>query len=129
VNSGWTHPAARPLLGARLEAGLEYGAARDHERAVAWLAEGLDLAIATGDRERLVAQMSDLRRASLVAATVPGDLTGDHRRIAPEPQTDLGVFQGLGQAAGDLLAIDQHQHLAHGASCPTDSARSNATTG
>jgi hypothetical protein len=67
VNSGWTHPAARPLLGARLEAGLEYGAARDHERAVAWLAEGLDLAIATGDRERLVAQMSDLRRASLAA--------------------------------------------------------------
>ena len=48
-------------------AGLEYGAARDHERAVVWLAEGLDLAIATGDRERLVAQMSDLRRASLAA--------------------------------------------------------------
>ena len=34
------------------------------------------------------------------AATVPGDLTRDHRRIAPEPQTDLGEFQGLGQAVG-----------------------------
>ena len=39
-------------------AGLEYGAAGDHERAVAWLTEGLKLAIATGDPERLVAQMS-----------------------------------------------------------------------
>ena len=58
-----------------------------------------------------------------------GDLARDHRRIPPEPQTDLVVFQGLGEAAGDLLAISQHQHLAHGASCPTDLARSNATTG
>jgi tetratricopeptide (TPR) repeat protein len=48
-------------------AGLEYGAAGDHERAVAWLAEGLELAIATRDPERLVAQMSDLRRESLAA--------------------------------------------------------------
>ena len=48
-------------------AGLEYGAAGDHERAVAWLTEGLELALATGDPERLVAQMSDLRRESLAA--------------------------------------------------------------
>ena len=29
----------------------------------------------------------------------------------------------------DLLAIGQHQHLAHGASCLTYPTRSNATTG
>ena len=48
-------------------AGLEYGAAGDHERAVDWLTEGLELALAAGDPERLVAQMSDLRRESLAA--------------------------------------------------------------
>jgi tetratricopeptide (TPR) repeat protein len=48
-------------------AGLEYGAAGDHKRAIAWLAEGLELAIGTGDPERLVGQMSDLRRESLAA--------------------------------------------------------------
>ena len=48
-------------------AGLEYGAADDHERALAWLTEGLELALSTGDPERLVAQMSDLRRESLKA--------------------------------------------------------------
>jgi tetratricopeptide (TPR) repeat protein len=42
-------------------AGLEYGAAGDHERALEWLTEGLELALSTGDPERLVAQMSDLR--------------------------------------------------------------------
>ena len=48
-------------------AGLEYGAAGDHERALEWLTEGLELALSTGDPERLVAQMSDLRRESLDA--------------------------------------------------------------
>ena len=48
-------------------AGLEYGAAGDHERALEWLTEGLELALSTGDPERLVAQMSDLRRESLKA--------------------------------------------------------------
>ena len=48
-------------------AGLEYGAAGDDERALEWLTEGLELALSTGDPERLVAQMSDLRRESLKA--------------------------------------------------------------
>lgn len=56
-------------------AGLEYGCAGDHERAVGWLAEGLELAMRTGDPERLVAQMSDLRRDSLAA------LSRDHDEL------------------------------------------------
>ena len=50
-------------------------------------------------------------------AAVPSDLARDHRGVPPQPATDLLVFQGLGQTAGDLLAVGQHQHLAHGASC------------
>ena len=48
-------------------AGLEYADHGDHETALAWLSEGLELALGTGDPERLVAQLSDLRRRSLRA--------------------------------------------------------------
>jgi tetratricopeptide (TPR) repeat protein len=48
-------------------AGLEYGHAGDHERALVWLTEGLELALHTGDPQRLVAQLSDLRREQLAA--------------------------------------------------------------
>lgn len=54
-------------------AGLEYAAAGDHERALEWLTEGLDLALRTGDPEGLVAQLSDLRRESLTALGRPLD--------------------------------------------------------
>src|SRR4051794_3286944 len=64
-----------------------------------------------------------------LTAAVAGDLATDHRPITTESKADLLVLQGLGQTAGDLLAISQHQHLAPRASCPADSARSNATTG
>jgi hypothetical protein len=60
------------------------------------------------------------RRPVPLAATVASNLAADHRRITTEPNADLLVLQGFGQTAGDLLAINQHQHLAHGASCPTD---------
>jgi tetratricopeptide (TPR) repeat protein len=48
-------------------AGLEYGAAGDPTRALAWLTPGLKLALDTGDPERLVAQLADLRREQLTA--------------------------------------------------------------
>jgi tetratricopeptide (TPR) repeat protein len=48
-------------------AGLEYADHGEHEIAHAWLSEGLELALRTGDPERLVAQLSDLRRRSLQA--------------------------------------------------------------
>ncbi|MGH3493133.1 MAG: SEC-C metal-binding domain-containing protein [Sciscionella sp.] len=46
-------------------AGLEYGAVGEHELAVSWLTRALELAVRTGDPERLVGQLRDLRAASL----------------------------------------------------------------
>lgn len=54
-------------------AGLEYGAAGDPERSLAWLTPGLALALDTGDPERLVAQLSELRREQLAALDRPHD--------------------------------------------------------
>ena len=46
-------------------AGLEYGAIGEHELALPWLTRGLELAIRSGDPERLVEQLRDLRAESL----------------------------------------------------------------
>ena len=46
-------------------AGLEYGAIGEHEVALSWLTRGLELAVRTGDPERLVGQLRELRGASL----------------------------------------------------------------
>ncbi len=48
-------------------AGLEYGAVGEHELALSWLTRALELAVGTGDPERLVGQLRDLRAASLSA--------------------------------------------------------------
>jgi tetratricopeptide (TPR) repeat protein len=48
-------------------AGLEHAAIGEHETALAWLTDGLRLALDTGDPERLVAQLVDLRAESLAA--------------------------------------------------------------
>jgi tetratricopeptide (TPR) repeat protein len=56
-------------------AGLEYQAVGEHETALAWLTPGLELAVRTGDPERLVAQLRDLRARSLAAqGRAPDDL-------------------------------------------------------
>lgn len=46
-------------------AGLEYGAIGEHELALPWLTRGLELAIRSGDPERLVGQLRDLRAEAL----------------------------------------------------------------
>ncbi|MGB8022412.1 MAG: SEC-C metal-binding domain-containing protein [Candidatus Nanopelagicales bacterium] len=46
-------------------AGLEYGAIGEHELALSWLTRALELTVRTGDPERLVGQLRDLRAASL----------------------------------------------------------------
>jgi tetratricopeptide (TPR) repeat protein len=46
-------------------AGLEYGAIGEHEAALSWLTRALELAVRTGDPERLLGQLRDLRAASL----------------------------------------------------------------
>jgi hypothetical protein len=46
-------------------AGLEYGAIGEHELALPWLTRALEVAVRTGDPERLLGQLRDLRAASL----------------------------------------------------------------
>lgn len=48
-------------------AGLSYREVGDHELAIAWLTEGIEVAIRTDDPEGIVAQLSDVRRQSLGA--------------------------------------------------------------
>lgn len=48
-------------------AGLSYSEVGNHELAVAWLGEGIELAIHTHDPEGILAQLSDVRRSSLAA--------------------------------------------------------------
>lgn len=46
-------------------AGLEYGAVGEHDRALPWLTRALEIAVRTGDPELLLGQLRDLRAASL----------------------------------------------------------------
>ena len=54
-------------------AGLEYGAIGEHEPALAWLTLALELAVRTGDPERLLGQLRDLRAVSLAALSRESD--------------------------------------------------------
>jgi tetratricopeptide (TPR) repeat protein len=64
-------------------AGLEYAAVGDHPEALRWLSEGLALALDTGDPERLVSQLIELRAASL-------DVLGrDHDQLQTRAQAFL----------------------------------------
>ncbi len=54
-------------------AGLEYADVGDHSTALAWLTDGLRLAIDTDDPERLVAQLAGLRRECQDALSLPAD--------------------------------------------------------
>jgi tetratricopeptide (TPR) repeat protein len=53
-------------------AGLSYSEVGDHALAVEWLADGIEVAMQTGDPEGIVPQMSEVRRRSL--ATLGRDL-------------------------------------------------------
>ena len=52
-------------------AGLEYADIDDHDTALTWLTQGLQLAMATGDPEDLVDQLAELRAESLAALGRP----------------------------------------------------------
>jgi tetratricopeptide (TPR) repeat protein len=54
-------------------AGLEYADVGEHAVALHWLTEGLRLALRTGDPERLIGQLVDLRQASLDNLDQPAD--------------------------------------------------------
>lgn len=68
-------------------AGLEYGAIGEHQLALAWLTKGLDLALRTGDPERLVGQLRNLRANSLAALGREPDWlqTAEPRPVARPP--------------------------------------------
>lgn len=56
-------------------AGLEYAAIGDHESALVWVTRALELAVRSGDPERLIGQLRDLRATSLAAlGREPDDL-------------------------------------------------------
>jgi tetratricopeptide (TPR) repeat protein len=58
-------------------AGLEYAHVGDDATALTWLTDGLELALTTGDPERLVDQLHDLRGAALSRLGRPADRLQD----------------------------------------------------
>ena len=104
-------------------AGLEYGAIGDHDIALDWLTKGLELAVRTGDPERLVGQLRDLRAASLAAlGRTPDRLqTAEPRSVArtARPRPSLAhapaqVARGRGNqppVAWAWLPADEYPHL------------------
>jgi tetratricopeptide (TPR) repeat protein len=68
-------------------AGLEYAAVGDHATALTWLTEGLRIALATGDPERLVDQLMHERGACMSALGLEAD----------ELQAQAAAFDEAGQ--------------------------------
>lgn len=67
-------------------AGLEYDAIGKHDVALRWLTPGLELALRTGDPERLVAQLRRLRAESLAAlGREPDELQATEPSGPPQP--------------------------------------------
>jgi tetratricopeptide (TPR) repeat protein len=62
-------------------AGLSYNEVGEHELAIAWLGEGIELAMRTDDPEGIINQLSDVRRQSLTA--VGRDLDELEERVGP----------------------------------------------
>jgi tetratricopeptide (TPR) repeat protein len=62
-------------------AGLSYNEVGEHELAIAWLGEGIELAMRTDDPEGIVNQLSDVRRQSLSA--LGRDLDELEQRVDP----------------------------------------------
>ncbi|MEV0903106.1 SEC-C metal-binding domain-containing protein [Actinoplanes sp. NPDC049802] len=54
-------------------AGLEYAAVGDHTTALAWLTDGMRIALDSGDPERLIPQLIDLRRTSMTELNLEAD--------------------------------------------------------
>lgn len=70
-------------------AGLEYGAIGEHELALGWLTRALELAVRTGDPERLLGQLRDLRAASLAKlGREPDELQSATPTLTPPARWD-----------------------------------------
>ncbi len=67
-------------------AGLEYADVGDHETALTWLTDGLNLALTTGDPERLIDQLRDLRGTVLTRlGRLPDQLQERARAFLDDP--------------------------------------------
>jgi tetratricopeptide (TPR) repeat protein len=92
-------------------AGLSYNEVGDHELAIEWLGEGIELAIRTEDPEGIVPQLSGVRRGSLAA--LGRDLDDLERRadefIAQGRERSSGPrsWTELSRAADDWLAAPE----------------------
>ena len=82
-------------------AGLEYAAVGDHDTALRWLTDGLEIAMNSGDPERLVDQLLDQRAGSLRALELAVDDLqrralefARHRRIADRPAIPVSATRG-----------------------------------
>jgi len=92
-------------------AGLSYSEVGDHELAVAWLGEGIELAIRTKDSEGIVPQLSEVRRKNL--AVLGCDLD-DLERQAEEfvaewrdPRRAPNSWPEVSRAADEWLAAPE----------------------
>lgn len=90
-------------------AGLKYGAIGDHVTALAWLTDGLALALGSGDPERLVGQLLDLRAASLAALDRGPDELQARAKGVPCRREDPASAGGAGNARA-IVAWSCHTH-------------------
>ncbi|MGH3366214.1 MAG: SEC-C metal-binding domain-containing protein [Nocardioidaceae bacterium] len=83
-------------------AGLEYQAVGEHEIALSWLTRALEVAVRTGDPERLIGQLRDLRAGCLSAlGREPDDLqTAEPVRPGPAPTPPARLVPPVGEMAG-----------------------------
>ena len=104
-------------------AGLSYNEVGEHDLAIAWLGEGIELAIRTDDPEGIVNQLSDVRRKSLTA--VGRDLDEIEQRVGPflehwsseaqerkrRPARMIEPSAGSMRVIGDTLGSDEHEDV------------------
>jgi tetratricopeptide (TPR) repeat protein len=92
-------------------AGLSYSEVGDHELAVAWLGEGIELAIRAEDPEGIVPQLSAVRRSSLAA--LGRDLDELARQADQfvarwrDPRHNRNSWTESSRAAGEWLAAPE----------------------
>ena len=100
-------------------AGLEYADVGDHETALAWLSDGLELALRSGDPQRLVAQLAELRAESLHALGRSDDALQERAAgFARERAAGFARERDAGRAAARSTAVSAGSN---------DSARHGAT--